>query len=91
MRLFSFAEVRDITTVRDKAGHVVSVPRLELMGLQMLAGRRQEIARTAGRNHPALNRIVLHVRPVFDLPRQYWPGIIGRLLPLAAGAETSRK
>ena len=38
VRLFSFAEVRDITTVRDKAGHVVSVPRLELMGLQMLAG-----------------------------------------------------
>jgi acetyl/propionyl-CoA carboxylase alpha subunit/acetyl-CoA carboxylase carboxyltransferase component len=87
VRLFAFAEVRDITVVRDKAGRIVSVAYLELMGLQALAAIRQEMTRISDGSRPELNQIVLHVRPTFDLPRRDWPGIIHRLLPLAVGAR----
>ncbi|GAA2208065.1 biotin carboxylase N-terminal domain-containing protein [Nonomuraea monospora] len=85
VRLFAIGEVRDLTPVRDRGGHVVSLPRLERMGLQALAAMREHLATTPPERRPRSNRIILCVRPPFDVPKADWPGLARPFAPLAAG------
>ena len=84
-RLFALAEVRDLTPARD-AGGAVRYPRLELMGLLALSAMREALATFDGRDRPAANRIVLYVRPPWDVPRDAWTELARSLAPLAVGA-----
>ena len=81
-RLFALAEVRDLTPVRAADG-AVRYPRLELMGLLALSAMREALATFDRRDRPAANRIVLYIRPPWDVPRDAWPNWPGRLAPLA--------
>ncbi len=84
-RLFALAEVRDLTPAR-AAGGAVRYPRLELMGLLALSAMQEALTTFEGRNRPAANRVVLYVRPPWDVPRDAWEELAGSLAPLAAGA-----
>ena len=84
-RLFALAEVRDLTPIRADTG-AVRYPLLELMGLEALSAMREELARFDAKDRPAANRIVLNVRPPWDMPRDAWPELARSLAPLAVGA-----
>ena len=84
-RLFALAEVRDLTPVRADTG-AVRYPLLELMGLEALSAMREALARFDAKDRPAANRIVLYVRPPWDMPRDAWPELARSLAPLAVGA-----
>ncbi len=84
-RLFALAEVRDLTAVRDVDG-AVSYPRLERMGLQALAAMRATLAGFPARERPVANRLVLDVRPPWDVPPSSWTALADRFAPLAQGA-----
>jgi acetyl/propionyl-CoA carboxylase alpha subunit/acetyl-CoA carboxylase carboxyltransferase component len=85
-RLFGVAEVRDLTAVTDPVTGRVYYPRLERMGLQSLSAMRGTLAGMPDRERPVANRIVLYVRPQWDVPRSSWPGLARAFAPLAAGA-----
>jgi acetyl/propionyl-CoA carboxylase alpha subunit/acetyl-CoA carboxylase carboxyltransferase component len=85
-RLFALAEVRDLTAVTDPATGQVSYPLLERMGLQALSAMRGCLAIIPDRERPVANRIVLYVRPVWDVPRQDWGKLAATLAPLSVGA-----
>jgi acetyl/propionyl-CoA carboxylase alpha subunit/acetyl-CoA carboxylase carboxyltransferase component len=84
-RLFALAEVRDLTPVQAESGGV-RYPLLELMGLEALSAMREALAKFDAKTRPATNRIVLYVRPPWDMPRDAWPELARSLAPLAAGA-----
>ena len=84
-RLFALAEVRDLTPARDASG-AVRYPRLDLMGLEALSAMREALATFDERDRPKANRIVLYVRPPWDVPRDAWTELARSLAPLAIGA-----
>jgi acetyl/propionyl-CoA carboxylase alpha subunit/acetyl-CoA carboxylase carboxyltransferase component len=84
-RLFALAEVRDLTPARTASG-LVRYPRLELMGLLALSAMREALAMFDSQDRPVANRIVLYVRPPWDVPRDAWPELARSLAPLAVGA-----
>jgi acetyl/propionyl-CoA carboxylase alpha subunit/acetyl-CoA carboxylase carboxyltransferase component len=83
-RLFALAEVRDLTPVVDVTG-TRSYPWLGRMGVQCLAAMRAALATVPARERPTSNRIVLYVRPVWDVPRDAWPDLARAFAPLAVG------
>ncbi len=84
VRLFAMAEVRDLTPALD-GGEIVGYPALERVGLQALAAMRDALAGLPDRDRPQANRIVLNVRPRWEVPRRLWPALARRWAPLAAG------
>jgi acetyl/propionyl-CoA carboxylase alpha subunit/acetyl-CoA carboxylase carboxyltransferase component len=84
-RLFALAEVRDLTPSAPDADHVVHYPALERVGMTALAAMRQTLAELPARQRPSGNRLVLYVRPPFDVPRRSWPELARQFAPLAAG------
>ncbi len=84
-RLFALAELRDLTAVPDADGRP-TYPWLERLGLQALADMRQALATYSPRERPVANRIVLYVRPPWNVPPESWPTLAGSLAPLAEGA-----
>ncbi|HSK25847.1 MAG TPA: carboxyl transferase domain-containing protein [Jiangellales bacterium] len=88
-RLFALAEVRDLTPVRDATG-TTTYPWLGRMGLQALAAMRAALATYPPRQRPMANRIVLYVRPPWDVPREAWPSLAESFAPLAEGAGLER-
>ncbi len=88
-RLFALAEVRDLTPVGDTAG-ATSYPWLERMGLQALVAMRTALAGFPPRERPKANRIVLYVRPVWDVPRESWSVLARSFSPLAEGADLEK-
>ena len=85
VRLFAMAEVRDLTPAQDSAGEIVGYPALERVGLQALAAMRDALAGLPDRDRPQANRVVLNVRPPWEVPRRLWPALARRWAPLAAG------
>ena len=83
-RLFALAEIRDLTPVVDATG-ARSYPWLGRMGVQCLAAMRAALATFPARERPTSNRIVLYVRPVWDVPRDSWPDLARTFAPLAVG------
>jgi len=84
-RLFALAEVRDVTPVRSPDG-TVTYPRLERMGMQALAAMRAALAALPARERPVANRMVLSVRPSWEIPQSQWLSLAKSFAPLAAGA-----
>ncbi|HEU5158427.1 MAG TPA: carboxyl transferase domain-containing protein [Streptosporangiaceae bacterium] len=84
VRLFAVAEVRDLTPVRDATGKIISLPRLERMGLQSLAAMREAMAEQPA-PRPQLNRVMLYVRPPFDVPKEQWCDLARPFAALARG------
>ncbi|MEV4701783.1 carboxyl transferase domain-containing protein [Actinoplanes sp. NPDC049316] len=84
-RLFALAEVRDLRPARD-AGGALRYPSLELMGLRALSGIREALTGFPAADLPAANRIVIYVRPPWDLTPDAWTELVNSLAPLAIGA-----
>jgi len=85
-RLFAVAEVRDLVAVRDEVTGAQTYPRLGRIGLQALAAMRTALSHYPPRERPAANRLVLNVRPVWEIPAEEWPALAANYLPLAKGA-----
>ena len=83
-RLIALAEVRDLTPARDAAGAITGYPHLEGMLAEALAGIRRALRGRAPRQRPMNNRVVLYVRPAWDIPTSTWRVLAHRLAPLAA-------
>ena len=85
-RLFALAEVRDLMKVTNEVTGEVSYPRLRRIGLEALAAMRAALSQFPPRERPAANRLVLSVRPVWDVPRQDWANLARTYEQLARGA-----
>ena len=66
-RLFAFAEVRDLTPMRNEQGAIVSLPDLERQYLETLAAIRLFQSRRSARRRLHWNRVVLYVWPPIEL------------------------
>jgi acetyl/propionyl-CoA carboxylase alpha subunit/acetyl-CoA carboxylase carboxyltransferase component len=84
-RLMALAEVRDLTPARDSADRVIGYPHLEGQVAQALADIRHALARRPPKQRPLSNRVVLYVRPTWDIPTTIWHGLAHKLAPMAAG------
>ncbi|HRW20021.1 MAG TPA: biotin carboxylase N-terminal domain-containing protein, partial [Dermatophilaceae bacterium] len=85
-RLFALAEVRDLVKVRDEQTGIETYPRLGRVGLQALAAMRSALSTYPPRERPTANRLVLWVRPTWEIPPSEWPALAANYLPLAKGA-----
>ena len=84
-RLFAFAEVRDLTPIRDAEGRSVQWPHLERQILEVLAAIRLFQSRRSARRRLHWNEIVLYVWPVLELGLEDLHEIANRLAPLTEG------
>ena len=84
-RLFAVAEVRDLTPAPSAKGGTTHYPAMERVGLTALAAMRSALGNYPARGKPSGNRLVLYVRPPFDIPRNEWPQMARHFAPLAAG------
>jgi acetyl/propionyl-CoA carboxylase alpha subunit/acetyl-CoA carboxylase carboxyltransferase component len=84
-RLIAIAEVRDLTPARDSAGRIIGFPHLEGVLGQVLADIRHALGHRPPRQRPLSNRVILYVRPTWDIAPGTWRGVAHRLAPLAAG------
>jgi acetyl-CoA carboxylase carboxyltransferase component len=83
-RLIALAEVRDLTAAHDSSGAVIGYPHMEGMLAQALADIRRALQGQPQRQRPLSNRVVLYVRPQWDIPTATWRALAHRLAPLAA-------
>ncbi len=84
-RLFAVAEVRDLTPIRDRAGHVVQLPHLELMFAEAVAAMRHEQMKRPQRQRLYWNRIFLYVWPALNLRPDEVTDLVHRLAPSTDG------
>lgn len=84
-RLFAVAEVRDLTTVRNEAGEIVTLPYLEHMFQQALAGIRVFQSQRPVRRRLHWNRLLLYVWPTMEFSPQERSHLIRKLLPATQG------
>jgi len=84
-RLFALAEVRDVSPLRDEAGHAARLPGVERKLGQALAGIRAHHAERSPEHRLHMNRIVLYVWPVLELTATELQGIVHRLAPNIEG------
>jgi acetyl/propionyl-CoA carboxylase alpha subunit/acetyl-CoA carboxylase carboxyltransferase component len=84
-RLFACAEVRDLTPVRDKTGHIVRLPHLERMLMEALAGIRLFQSRRPPQQRLYWNRILLYVWPPLNLEPDELNAIVHKLVPATEG------
>jgi acetyl/propionyl-CoA carboxylase alpha subunit/acetyl-CoA carboxylase carboxyltransferase component len=85
-RLVAFAQVRDLTQLRDHDGRLVALPTAEDTVATCLDSIRRAQSRRPSKNRFNTNRIVIYVWPVSDLTRAELEMIAGRVLPTTAGA-----
>jgi acetyl/propionyl-CoA carboxylase alpha subunit/acetyl-CoA carboxylase carboxyltransferase component len=83
-RLIALAEVRDLTAARNSAGDVIGYPLLEGILVQAFGDIRGALRGQPQRQRPLRNRVVLYVRPVWDIPTGTWRNLAHRLAPQAA-------
>ncbi|HEX2028532.1 MAG TPA: carboxyl transferase domain-containing protein [Nitriliruptorales bacterium] len=84
-RLFALAEIRDLTTVTDESGKVVSVPHAERMLVEALSGiRRFQTQRPPG-DRLLNNVVLLRVEPPLTLPPDVWRDVARQLAPATLG------
>ncbi len=84
-RLIAMAEVRDLTPARDSAGRVIGFPHLEAMLTQAFADIRHALGRLPPERRPPLSRVILYVRPAWEIPPGAWRDVAHRLAPIASG------
>jgi acetyl-CoA carboxylase carboxyltransferase component len=83
-RLIALAEVRDLTAARNSAGDVIGYPLLEGILAQAFADIRGALRGQPQRRRPLRNRVVLYVRPLWDIPAATWRNLAHRVSPQAA-------
>ena len=83
-RLVAIAEVRDLTAARDSAGEIIGYPMLEGILAQAFADIHGALRGQPQRQRPLRNRVLLYVRPVWDIPTATWRNLAHQLAPQAA-------
>jgi acetyl/propionyl-CoA carboxylase alpha subunit/acetyl-CoA carboxylase carboxyltransferase component len=83
-RLIAIAEVRDLTAAHDSAGNIIGFPLLEGILAQAFADIRSALGGQPQRQRPLRNRVMLYVRPVWDIPTATWRTLAHLLAPQAA-------
>jgi acetyl/propionyl-CoA carboxylase alpha subunit/acetyl-CoA carboxylase carboxyltransferase component len=78
-RLFAFAEIRDLTPIRDKQGHITRLPHLEMIVMETLAAIRLFQLHRSNRARLHWNRVFLYVWPPIDI-RAEELNVVARLL-----------
>ncbi|MET3430048.1 acetyl/propionyl-CoA carboxylase alpha subunit/acetyl-CoA carboxylase carboxyltransferase component [Actinoplanes tereljensis] len=86
-RLVAFAQVRDLTPLRDADRRLVALPTVEGTLGACLDSIRRALARRPSKARFPTNHIVVYVWPASDLTRADIDTIAARLLPEAAGAD----
>ncbi|MBT2208944.1 carboxyl transferase domain-containing protein [Actinomadura sp. NEAU-AAG7] len=85
-RLVAFAQVRDLTELRDLDGRLVALPTAEDTIAACLDSIRRARSRRPSKKLFPTNRIVIYVWPPSPMTRAELEMIAGRVLPTAAGA-----
>ncbi|WP_431975472.1 carboxyl transferase domain-containing protein [Micromonospora haikouensis] len=85
-RLVAFAQVRDLTELREHDGRLVSLPTAEDTVATCLDSIRRAQSRRPSNKRVNTNRIVVYVWPPSDITRAELETIAGRVLPTTAGA-----
>ena len=81
-RLVAMGEVRDLTPVRDAAGHVTSLPELERVFAACIADLRQARAGYPPDRRPEWNRVLLYVWPRVEVPLSELDPVVRALAPI---------
>lgn len=85
-RLVAFAQVRDLTELREHAGRLVALPTAEDIFATCLDSIRRAQSRRPSNKRFSTNRIVIYVWPPSDITRAELEMIAKRVLPTTAGA-----
>ncbi|MBU2664661.1 ATP-grasp domain-containing protein [Actinoplanes bogorensis] len=85
-RLVAFAQVRDLTELREHDGRLVSLPTAEDTIATCLDSIRRAQAQRPSDKRFSTNRIVIYVWPPISITREEMEMIARRVLPTSAGA-----
>ncbi|HEX4702453.1 MAG TPA: carboxyl transferase domain-containing protein, partial [Pseudonocardiaceae bacterium] len=85
-RLVAFAQVRDLTELRERDGRLVALPTAEDTIATCLDSIRRARSRRPAQNRFPTNRIVVYVWPPSRITRAELETIAARVLPTTAGA-----
>ncbi|MBF6243973.1 MULTISPECIES: ATP-binding protein [Nocardia] len=85
-RLIAFAQVRDLTALRDHEGRLLSLPTAESTVATCVDSIRRAQSRRPSAKRFHTNRIVLYIWPPLDVTRAELDTIVGRVEPATAGA-----
>ncbi|MFG2107285.1 ATP-binding protein [Micromonospora chersina] len=85
-RLVAFAQVRDLTELREQDGRLVALPTTEDTVAACLDSIRRAQSRRPSKSRFQTNRIVIYVWPPSELTREEMEMIAGRVRPTTAGA-----
>ncbi|MFG3708345.1 carboxyl transferase domain-containing protein [Micromonospora sp. NPDC047670] len=85
-RLVAFAQVRDLTELREQDGRLVALPTAEDTIATCLDSIRRAQSRRPSKKRLPTNRIVVYVWPPSELTRAELEMIAGRVRPTTAGA-----
>src|SRR4051794_38514237 len=85
-RIVALAQVRELSVVRDAAGHVVSLPQAERTVASCLDAVRRARARLENGNRLDMNHVWLYVWPVIDAPVEELTALQRTVAPLTVGA-----
>jgi hypothetical protein len=85
-RLVAFAQVRDLTELRDQDGRLVAIPTAEDVIATCADSIRRAQSRRASKNRFNTNRIVLYIWPPSGISRTELETLARRVLPTTAGA-----
>ncbi|MEV4772936.1 carboxyl transferase domain-containing protein [Micromonospora humida] len=85
-RLVAFAQVRDLTALREHDGRLVALPTAEDIVATCLDSIRRAQTRRPSKTRFNTNRIVIYVWPPSDLTREEMEMIAGRVRPTTVGA-----
>jgi hypothetical protein len=88
-RLFAIAEVRDLTPILEE-GRIVALPHLERMAIEALQAIRRAQAQQPPRQRLLMNRLILYVRPPWDVHPDLWRDLAHRLAPFAYGLDLEK-
>ncbi|MEU4481225.1 carboxyl transferase domain-containing protein [Micromonospora sp. NPDC023966] len=86
-RLVAFAQVRDLTALREQDGRLVALPTTEDTVAACLDSIRRAQSRRPAKARFQTNRIVIYVWPPSELTREEMEMIAGRVRPTTAGAD----
>ncbi|MFI7281454.1 carboxyl transferase domain-containing protein [Micromonospora chersina] len=85
-RLVAFAQLRDLTELREQDGRLVALPTTEDTVAACLDSIRRAQSRRPSKSRFQTNRIVIYVWPPSELTREEMEMIAGRVRPTTAGA-----
>ncbi|MDT0304987.1 ATP-binding protein [Streptomonospora wellingtoniae] len=85
-RLAAFAQVRDLTELREQDGRLVSLPTAEDAVAACLDSIRRAQSRRPAKKRFSTNRIVIYVWPTSEITRSELQTMADRVLPTTAGA-----